>query len=136
MSLQFQRSNGHPEPEVIVNVSVNTHLIRRLNLQLQYADGYAYSKSKFEEGLRIVLAEKPPKPAKTQSGLKKDDIDLIVRRFERVGCVPLTLIVNRSQNWKYRGHKLRRPSWRIMAISPKPFRFLLLHSYSTRYQHL
>jgi NACalpha-BTF3-like transcription factor len=86
MSLQFQRSNGHPEPEVIVNVSDNTHLILRLNLQLQYADGYAYSKSKFEEGLRIVLAEKPPKPAKTQSGLKKDDIDLIVRRIERVGC--------------------------------------------------
>lgn len=85
MSLQFQRSNGHPEPEVIVNVSDNTHLIHRLNIQLQYADGYAYSKSKFEEGLRIVLAEKPPKPAKTQSGLKKDDIDLIVRRFEQVG---------------------------------------------------
>lgn len=30
MSLQFQRSNGHPEPEVIVNVSDNTHLIHRV----------------------------------------------------------------------------------------------------------
>ncbi|KAI0277722.1 hypothetical protein BGY98DRAFT_978402 [Russula aff. rugulosa BPL654] len=65
-SLPFQRSNGHPEPEVIVN----------------YADGYAYSKSKFEEGLRVVLADKPAKPAKTHSGLKKEDIDLIVSELE------------------------------------------------------
>ncbi len=85
MSLPFQRSNGHPEPEVIVNVSDDIHLIHPLNRHLQYADGYAYSKSKFEEGLRVVLADKPPKPAKTHSGLKKEDIDLIVRRFEQVG---------------------------------------------------
>jgi hypothetical protein len=85
MSLPFQRSNGHPEPEVIVNVGDNIHLIRLLNHELQYADGYAYSKSKFEEGLRIVLEDKPSKPAKTQSGLKKEDIDLIVRRFKQAG---------------------------------------------------
>ncbi|KAI0288211.1 hypothetical protein BC826DRAFT_916132 [Russula brevipes] len=66
MSLPFQRSNGHPEPEVIVN----------------YADGFAYSKSKFDEGLRVIIAEKPAKPAKTQSGLKKEDIDLIVSELE------------------------------------------------------
>jgi hypothetical protein len=84
MSLPFQRSNGHPEPEVIVNVGDNIHLIHRLNLPLQYADGYAYSKSKFEDGLRIVLAEKPSKPAKIHSAIKKEDIDLIVRRFEQV----------------------------------------------------
>ena len=86
MSLPFQRSNGHPEPEVIVNVGDNIHLVRLLNRESQYGDGYAYSKSKFEEGLRIVLADKPPKPAKTtHSGLKKEDIDLIVRRFKQVG---------------------------------------------------
>lgn len=85
MSLPFQRSNGHPEPEVIVNVGDNNHLICLLNHGSQYADGYAYSKSKFEEGLRIVLADKPAKPAKTQSGLKKEDIDLIVRRLKQVG---------------------------------------------------
>jgi hypothetical protein len=85
MSLQSQRSNGHPEPEVIVNVGDNIHLIRLLNCGSQYADGYAYSKSKFEEGLRIVLADKPPKPAKTQSGLKKEDIDLIVGHFKQAG---------------------------------------------------
>jgi hypothetical protein len=84
MSLPFQRSNGHPEPEVIVNVGDNIHLICLLNHESQYADGYAYSKSKFEEGLRIVLSDKPPKPAKTHSGLKKEDIDLIVRRFKQV----------------------------------------------------
>ena len=31
MSLPFQRSNGHPEPEVIVNVGYSIHLIRLLN---------------------------------------------------------------------------------------------------------
>ncbi len=87
MSLPFQRSNGHPEPEVIVNVSDNIYTIHLLNHQSKYADGYAYSKGKFEEGLRVVLADKPPKPAKTHSGLKKEDIDLIVRRFEQVGWV-------------------------------------------------
>lgn len=46
---------------------------------LQYADGYAYSKSKFDDGLRIVLADKPAKPAKTHSNVKKEDVDLIVR---------------------------------------------------------
>jgi hypothetical protein len=46
---------------------------------LQYADGYAYSKTKFDEGLRIVLANKPAKPAKTLSNVKKEDVDLIVR---------------------------------------------------------
>ncbi|KAH9966566.1 hypothetical protein BC827DRAFT_1176898 [Russula dissimulans] len=65
-SLPFQRSNGHPEPEVIVN----------------YADGYAYSKAKFEDGLRIIFADKPAKPAKTPSGFKKEDIDLIVSELE------------------------------------------------------
>jgi len=68
MSQQLQRgsNNGHPEPEVIVN----------------YADGYAYSKSKFDEGLRIVLADKPAKPAKTHSNVKKEDVDLIVSELE------------------------------------------------------
>ncbi|KAI0306668.1 hypothetical protein B0F90DRAFT_1615367, partial [Multifurca ochricompacta] len=59
--------NGHPESEVIVN----------------YADGYAYSKSKFEEGLRIVLADKPAKPTKVHSNtIKKEDVDLIVSELE------------------------------------------------------
>jgi len=49
---------------------------------LQYADGYAYSKTKFDEGLRIVLADKPAKPAKTQSNVKKEDVDLIVSELE------------------------------------------------------
>jgi hypothetical protein len=57
---------------------------------LQYADGYAYSKSKFEEGLRIVLADKPAKPAKTHSNVKKEDVDLIVRcQVPRVSFRPL-----------------------------------------------
>lgn len=31
MSLSFQRSNGHPEPEVIVNVGDDIHFIHLLN---------------------------------------------------------------------------------------------------------
>lgn len=61
-----------------------THRNEARSSQLQYADGFAYSKSKFDEGLRVIIAEKPTKPAKTQSGLKKEDIDLIVRFFKRV----------------------------------------------------
>ncbi|KAI0273524.1 hypothetical protein BC834DRAFT_966040 [Gloeopeniophorella convolvens] len=59
------RSNGHPEPEVIVN----------------YADGYAYSKGKFEEGLRVIFSEKPAKPAKPPAA-KKEDVDVIVSELE------------------------------------------------------
>jgi len=66
MSHPSKRSNGHPEPEVVVN----------------YADGYAYSKSKFEEGLRIIFADKPAKPVKTSSNVKKADVDLIVSELE------------------------------------------------------
>lgn len=51
---------------------------------MQYADGYAYSKSKFDEGLRIILADKPAKPAKTHASVKKEDIELIVRYFEQI----------------------------------------------------
>jgi hypothetical protein len=57
---------------------------------LQYADGYAYSKSKFDDGLRIVLADKPAKPAKAHSNVKKEDVDLIVRyHVSRVSVRPL-----------------------------------------------
>ena len=57
---------------------------------LQYADGYAYSKSKFDEGLRIVLADKPAKPAKTHLNAKKEDVDLIVRyHISPVSFLPL-----------------------------------------------
>jgi NACalpha-BTF3-like transcription factor len=49
---------------------------------LQYADGYAYSKTKFDDGLRIILADKPAKPAKAHSNVKKEDVDLIVSELE------------------------------------------------------
>jgi hypothetical protein len=76
---------------------------------LQYADGYAYSKSKFEEGLRIVLADKPAKPAKTHSNVKKEDVDLIVRcQVSSSLFPPFNLPFQRSQNWNYPADKLRR----------------------------
>ncbi|KAI0780522.1 hypothetical protein BD413DRAFT_607811 [Trametes elegans] len=62
------RSNGRPEPEVIVN----------------FLDGHSYSKGKLEEGCRALNLDKPyPKPAKVPpSPHKVEDIDLIVREFE------------------------------------------------------
>ncbi|KAI0797465.1 hypothetical protein C8Q75DRAFT_801414 [Abortiporus biennis] len=60
------RSNGRPEPEVIVN----------------FADGLAYSKGKLEEAYRNGLLEKPVKAHKETYHAKKDDIDVLVREFE------------------------------------------------------
>ncbi|TCD67291.1 hypothetical protein EIP91_000314 [Steccherinum ochraceum] len=60
----MSRSNGRPEPEVIVN----------------FADGFAYSKSKLEDAYKNGLLDKPPvKPAKDTVGtVKREDVDLIV----------------------------------------------------------
>ncbi|KAI0053931.1 hypothetical protein FA95DRAFT_1600447 [Auriscalpium vulgare] len=62
----LQRSNGHPEPEVIVN----------------YADGYAYSKGKMEEAFRILFDKPPVKPPKAIGANKREDVDLIVSELD------------------------------------------------------
>ncbi|KAH8106941.1 hypothetical protein BXZ70DRAFT_1003832 [Cristinia sonorae] len=64
----MSRSNGRPEPEVIVN----------------FADGYAYSKGKLEEAFRNGILDKPPvKPPKDSVGpVKREDVDLIVHELE------------------------------------------------------
>ena len=83
------RSNGRPEPEVIVNVRVST--TRRMSfltitgtvLINQFADGLSYSKAKLEEAFRPggILEKPPPKPHKEAlpSFVKKEDVELIVR---------------------------------------------------------
>ncbi|KAM6489769.1 hypothetical protein JOM56_014792 [Amanita muscaria] len=64
------RSNGRPEPEVIVN----------------FADGLSYSKGKLEEAFRPggILEKPPPKPQKEAlpSFVKKEDVELIISEFE------------------------------------------------------
>jgi len=66
----MSRSNGRPEPEVIVN----------------FADGLSYSKGKMEEAFRAggILEKVPTKALKdpAAAALKRDDIDLIVHEFE------------------------------------------------------
>ncbi|KAI0062379.1 hypothetical protein BV25DRAFT_681000 [Artomyces pyxidatus] len=64
----LKRSNGHPEPEVIVN----------------FADGYAYSKGKMDEAFRNIFDKNPVKQSKSiaSSGAKREDIDLIVAELE------------------------------------------------------
>jgi len=70
----MSRSNGRPEPEVIVN----------------YADGFAYSKYKLEEAFRtgglldkpVTTSTKPLAAGKGDPSLKKEDIDVIVHEFE------------------------------------------------------
>jgi len=63
-----QRSNGRPEPEVIVN----------------FADGFAYSKGKMEDAFRSGILEKSiTKPAKAaSSSAKQEDIDLLVHELD------------------------------------------------------
>ncbi|KAI0362555.1 hypothetical protein OH77DRAFT_1515780 [Trametes cingulata] len=62
------RSNGRPEPEVIVN----------------FLDGQSYAKNKLEEVFRILRLDKPyPKPPKAPaSTYKSEDIDCIVQELE------------------------------------------------------
>ncbi|PSR77586.1 hypothetical protein PHLCEN_2v7776 [Hermanssonia centrifuga] len=67
MSHINSRSNGRPEPEVIVN----------------FADGLAYSKGKMEEAFRQGgLLDKPYKSSKEASTVKREDMDLIVHELE------------------------------------------------------
>ncbi|KIP08732.1 hypothetical protein PHLGIDRAFT_68854 [Phlebiopsis gigantea 11061_1 CR5-6] len=61
------RSNGRPEPEVIVN----------------FNDGLAYSKGKMEQAFHAGgLLEKPYKAAKDTLTVKREDVDLIVHELE------------------------------------------------------
>ncbi|KAF8077619.1 hypothetical protein FPV67DRAFT_3789 [Lyophyllum atratum] len=66
----MSRSNGRPEPEVIMN----------------FADGFSYSKGKMEEAFRAggILDKTPAKVAKDPAvaALKREDVDLIVHEFE------------------------------------------------------
>ncbi|KAG5636283.1 hypothetical protein H0H81_008538 [Sphagnurus paluster] len=67
----MSRSNGRPEPEVIMN----------------FADGFSYSKGKMEEAFRpggLLEKAAPAKAAKDPAvaALKRDDIDLVVHEFE------------------------------------------------------
>ncbi|KII88200.1 hypothetical protein PLICRDRAFT_175828 [Plicaturopsis crispa FD-325 SS-3] len=63
----LSRSNGRPEPEVIVG----------------FADGFAYSKGKLEEAFRSGLFDRTPvKALKDTPGVKREDVDLITRELE------------------------------------------------------
>ncbi|KAF9450246.1 hypothetical protein P691DRAFT_665707 [Macrolepiota fuliginosa MF-IS2] len=64
------RSNGRPEPEVIMN----------------FVDGFSYVKARVEEAYKPggILEKAPPKPTRDPAlaALKREDIDLIVHEFE------------------------------------------------------
>ncbi|KAJ3807970.1 hypothetical protein F5876DRAFT_47027 [Lentinula aff. lateritia] len=63
----MSRSNGRPEPEVIMN----------------FSDGYSYSKGKLDSACFVILENGPVKVAKDSKPVpKKEDIDLIVNEFE------------------------------------------------------
>jgi len=68
MSSRLYSGNGRPEPEVIVN----------------FNDGYSYSKGKLEEAFRSGgMFDKPQtKALKDGQGLKKEDVELIVKEME------------------------------------------------------
>ncbi|KAJ3570231.1 hypothetical protein NP233_g4549 [Leucocoprinus birnbaumii] len=64
------RSNGRPEPEVIMN----------------FVDGYSYVKARLEDAYRAGgILEKPPAKAPRDpslASLKREDVDLVVHEFE------------------------------------------------------
>ncbi|KXN80966.1 hypothetical protein AN958_06529 [Leucoagaricus sp. SymC.cos] len=64
------RSNGRPEPEVIMN----------------FVDGFSYVKAYVEDAYRAGgILEKPPAKAARDpalASLKREDIDLVVHEFE------------------------------------------------------
>ncbi|KZT70079.1 hypothetical protein DAEQUDRAFT_689560 [Daedalea quercina L-15889] len=62
----MSRSNGRPEPEVIVN----------------FADGHAYSKGKMEDAFRSGLLDKPITKPKETTASKREDVDLLVHELE------------------------------------------------------
>ncbi|KAJ3853497.1 hypothetical protein EV368DRAFT_81503 [Lentinula lateritia] len=63
----MSRSNGRPEPEVIMN----------------FSDGYSYSKGKLDSACFAILENGPVKAVKdSKPAPKKEDIDLIVNEFE------------------------------------------------------
>ncbi|KAK7040826.1 hypothetical protein VNI00_009422 [Paramarasmius palmivorus] len=64
----LQRSNGRPEPEVIMN----------------FGDGFSYVKGKLDEAYIAVVTEKEKekKPKEVITGLKKEDVDLLMNEFE------------------------------------------------------
>ncbi|KAF5344167.1 hypothetical protein D9756_011406 [Leucocoprinus leucothites] len=66
----MSRSNGRPEPEVIMN----------------FADGLSYVKARVEDAYRAggILEKQPPKPPRDPrlAALKREDVDLVVHEFE------------------------------------------------------
>ncbi|KAF5388999.1 hypothetical protein D9757_005120 [Collybiopsis confluens] len=83
----MSRSNGRPEPEVIMN----NHRLSFKNVvrKVKFSDGYSYSKSKLDAACFAILEHTPnqQKVAMTKDGKdtkppKKEDIDLIVNEFE------------------------------------------------------
>ncbi|EKM82319.1 hypothetical protein AGABI1DRAFT_124801 [Agaricus bisporus var. burnettii JB137-S8] len=64
------RSNGRPEPEVIMN----------------FVDGFNYVKARVEDAYRPggILEKAPPKVPRDPalSTLKREDVDLVVHEFE------------------------------------------------------
>ena len=91
----LSRSNGRPEPEVIVNVRGQFCAQRFLPYfsVSQFADGMAYSKGKMEEAFRQGgLLDKPYKSTKETLHVKRDDVDLIVRVCDVARCRALTRV--------------------------------------------
>ncbi|KAH9952167.1 hypothetical protein B0H21DRAFT_716045 [Amylocystis lapponica] len=77
----LSRTNGRPEPEVIVN----------------FADGFAYSKGKMEEAFRTGLLDRPvAKVTKESSGAKREDVDLLMHELEIPRAYAEKLLVESS----------------------------------------
>jgi NACalpha-BTF3-like transcription factor len=76
-------SNGRPEPEVIINVGVVFWFYIVIHsVCVQFVDGCSYSKNRLEEAFKSggILDKHPTRQPKDSTAVKRDDVDLIVRR--------------------------------------------------------
>ncbi|KAH9917451.1 uncharacterized protein B0H18DRAFT_1034742 [Fomitopsis serialis] len=80
----LSRSNGRPEPEVIVN----------------FADGHAYSKGKMEEAFRNGFLDKPATKPKESTTSKREDVDLLVHELEITRSQAEKLLIEKNGDIK------------------------------------
>ncbi|EPS94766.1 hypothetical protein FOMPIDRAFT_57401 [Fomitopsis schrenkii] len=79
------RSNGRPEPEVIVN----------------FADGQAYSKGKMEEIFRNGFLDKPALKHKESITVKREDVDVLVHELEITRPQAEKLLIEKNGDLKH-----------------------------------
>ena len=94
--MSLSRSNGRPEPEVIVNVRINNpSCVLCSEISTKFNDGFAYSKAKMEAAFRpggiLDRDNLPVKPKDARPNFKREDVDLVVCGSKAISTHSITL---------------------------------------------